>query len=164
MTDAITYSDSVQPICLEEDTSKLFVGETVQVAGWGSTSEKGSQSSQLRKVDVEVWRNDDCRRSYGSNAPGGITSSMLCAASRNKDSCSVSEPNPFHLNKLILTDLLESVLQGDSGGALFTCDNDRCRQIGIVSWGIGCARQQYPGVYTRVTEMIPWIRKIMSEY
>ncbi|TRY75246.1 hypothetical protein TCAL_01672 [Tigriopus californicus] len=121
LKDAITYSDSVQPICLEEDTSKLFVGETVQVAGWGSISEKGSQSSRLRKVDVKVWRNDECRQSYGSNAPGGITSSMICAASRNKDSCS-----------------------GDSGGALFKCENDRCSQIGIVSWGIGCARQQYP--------------------
>jgi len=55
--------------------------------------------------------------------------------------------------------------QGDSGGALFTCrNNDDCTQIGIVSWGIGCAQAQYPGVYTRVTEMIDWIQRITSCY
>ena len=41
--------------------------------------------------------------------------------------------------------------QGDSGGPMiWRGDQDSAfTQIGIVSWGQGCARKGYPGVYTR---------------
>ena len=41
------------------------------------------------QVEVEVWTNDRCKASYGSSAPGGITSHMLCASLPDQDSCSV---------------------------------------------------------------------------
>ena len=63
------------------------------VAGWGTLREGGSQPASLMKVDVKVWKNSDCKQSYGSSAPGGITSHMLCASESDRDSCSVSNPH-----------------------------------------------------------------------
>lgn len=137
----VEYSSTIQPICLAKG-SQSYVNNIVTVAGWGTLREGGGQPNNLMKVDVKVWTNDECKRSYGSSAPGGITNHMLCASENNRDSCS-----------------------GDSGGPLFDCPyGGPCEQIGIVSWGIGCAKAKYPGVYTRVTEMIPWIERITREY
>ena len=42
--------------------------------------------------------------------------------------------------------------QGDSGGPMFRRDAANAWiQVGIVSWGNGCARPNYPGVYTQVS-------------
>ncbi|XP_057318604.1 trypsin-like isoform X2 [Microplitis mediator] len=50
---------------------------------------------------------------------------------------------------------------GDSGGPLI-CNKT---QVGIVSWGYGCAERQSPGVYTRVDHYLHWInRAIMRNH
>ncbi|KAF5286944.1 hypothetical protein FQR65_LT12403 [Abscondita terminalis] len=56
-------------------------------------------------------------------AYGSITDRMICYSAPGKDSC-----------------------QGDSGGPLVA----EGKQVGIVSWGYGCASPGYPGVYTKV--------------
>ena len=40
--------------------------------------------------------------------------------------------------------------QGDSGGPLIIIDNGVPKLIGITSWGIGCAKPGYPGVWTSI--------------
>lgn len=54
--------------------------------------------------------------------------------------------------------------QGDSGGPMSVGTGATWTQIGIVSWGIGCGKSHYPGVYTRVTAVKDWIEKIVKDY
>jgi len=143
LEDPVDFNEYISPICLARGNNQ-YEYQRVTVSGWGTLQDRGRQPDDLMKVDVEVWRNSDCKSSYGTNAPGGITSHMLCASLPNKDSCS-----------------------GDSGGPLFKCrdNNDgQCTQVGIVSWGIGCAQKNYPGVYTRITSMREWIDNIVANY
>lgn len=134
LSEPVQFTERVRPICLPAG-SQLYHGKVATVIGWGSLRESGPQPAILQEVAIPVWTNSECKEKYGTAAPGGIVDSFLCAGRAAKDSCS-----------------------GDSGGPLMVNDG-RWTQVGIVSWGIGCGKGQYPGVYTRVTHFIPWISK-----
>ncbi|CRL01385.1 CLUMA_CG014174, isoform A [Clunio marinus] len=131
----VPFSKSVKPVCLPLSGSRQFHGLSGTVVGWGSLRENGPQPSVLQEVNLPIWTNAECKAKYGPAAPGGIIESMICAGQARKDSCS-----------------------GDSGGPLVINDG-KWTQVGVVSWGIGCGKGQYPGVYTRVTSFLPWIAK-----
>jgi secreted trypsin-like serine protease len=101
-------------------------GVSSTVVGWGATSEGGSGSSVLLEVDVPIVSHSDCAESYGSEVH---EFSMVCAGviEGGIDSC-----------------------QGDSGGPLVSTAYPYI-QLGIVSWGYGCAAQYYYGIYTRLS-------------
>ncbi|MGQ4420908.1 trypsin-like serine protease [Streptomyces sp. SAS_269] len=104
-------------------TSVYAAGTTARILGWGTTSESGSSSNQLRTATVPVVSDAGCGSSYGSDY---VKSDMVCAGytSGGVDTC-----------------------QGDSGGPLLIGGV----LAGITSWGEGCAEAGYPGVYTRLT-------------
>ncbi|XP_047488454.1 trypsin-1-like [Penaeus chinensis] len=117
--------NTVAPVCLPP-AGESFSDASAIVTGWGAQSESGGYLPQLYEVTVSTLTNEECNTLYG----GGISDGMICAGEQGKDSC-----------------------QGDSGGPMISDDNGRYFEIGIVSWGIGCARPNYPGVYTRVNSM-----------
>jgi hypothetical protein len=105
-------------------------GRDAYVSGWGTTSEGGEISSTLKEALVPVVDDGVCAQPGINGSVGFVASVMLCAGvlAGGQDSC-----------------------QGDSGGPLQApIDGGGFRLIGIVSWGIGCARPDKPGVYTRI--------------
>jgi len=96
-------------------------GETVTVVGWGKTSEYGNPSPELLEANVKTISTNDCKKFYGPY----ITDAMVCAYGYGKDAC-----------------------QGDSGGPALVKDVAGTKQIGIISWGVGCGEN--PGVYTNL--------------
>lgn len=115
-------------------------GTMATVSGWGLTdADDGNSSSDiLMKVDIPIYDQAQCVQDY-SNTDAPVSDNMICAGydAGGYDSC-----------------------QGDSGGPLFVQNDDGTDTlIGIVSYGVGCATAEYPGVYTKVANYVDWIEQ-----
>lgn len=130
----IPFDDTMQPINLPQFGDALKEGTMLTVSGWGDTHNEAESDRILRQVSVPKVSHADCQNAY---AEFGVTDRMLCAGFKwgDKDSC-----------------------QGDSGGPLHTNGT----LVGVVSWGMGCALPNYPGVYSRVATVVPWIKSIIN--
>ncbi|WP_431047839.1 S1 family peptidase [Streptomyces sp. P1-3] len=110
------------------------------IAGWGADKEGGDQQRYLLKASVPFVDDATCKNAY-SNL---VEKEELCAGLLDQggvDTC-----------------------QGDSGGPMFRKDDsDKWIQVGIVSWGEGCARPGKPGVYTEVSNFAEDIKKAAAE-
>ncbi|XP_039679629.1 trypsin-like [Perca fluviatilis] len=134
LSSPVTFTDFISPVCLAPGGSTYAAGTVCWVTGWGTISSSGTPlpfPQMLQEVSVPLVSNTQCNAAYGI-----ITSNMICAGltAGGKDSC-----------------------QGDSGGPLVTKVGSVWVQIGIVSFGDGCAQPGYPGVYTRVSQYTSWI-------
>jgi secreted trypsin-like serine protease len=110
-------------------TTTAYDSGTFTIIGWGSTTEGGAQQRYLLKATVPFVSDSSCTSSYPSLKPAV----EICAGlpQGGVDTC-----------------------QGDSGGPMVRRDNNNAWiQVGIVSWGEGCARPNKPGVYSQVSAL-----------
>ncbi|XP_077493733.1 venom protease-like [Amblyomma americanum] len=133
------YGSSARPICLPSQPVNIFNSD-VMVAGWGFLEQDGKAVDYLRYTVVKVVPNARCADKFQHT--GYKTELMYCAYRLNTDAC-----------------------QGDSGGPLMTrVDDGRYVQVGIVSYGIGCALDDMPGVYARLETFVPWMMSYIDKY
>jgi Trypsin len=119
------------------ETALWAPGTTATIIGWGTTCESGcGTSTQLREATVPIDPDAACSSAtaYGSTFH---PASMVCAGIGGIDTC-----------------------QGDSGGPLMVPRQGDFVLAGLTSWGEGCARAQYPGIYTRLgaPALNQWLR------
>ncbi len=119
---------------LAEDA--IGVGRYV-VMGWGQTREDSLQQEQrLHYATVPTVPDEKCAAAYQKAGVKLVLDEQLCAGSPGVDTC-----------------------QGDSGGPMIGRGrHGEWVQVGIVSWGLGCARDGYPGVYTQLFTFRPAIK------
>jgi secreted trypsin-like serine protease len=111
-------------------TTTAYDSGTFTIAGWGANRENGAQQRYLLKATVPFVSDTTCNSASMYNGEV-IPSDEICAGytQGGVDTC-----------------------QGDSGGPMFRRDaSNAWIQVGIVSWGNGCARPNYPGVYSQVS-------------
>lgn len=170
-----------RPICLPSQMANRidFTDQPVTIIGWGKTdamngneptrlidSSQDAQSSfyedksvpsqtneTLLQAQVRVTSLDQCNRSY----------SKLDISWLNIDEHFICASDPFGKR---------DACQGDSGGPLMwnnqqgvmeeQLSSEKWYQLGLVSFGHGCANTEYPGVYTRISYYMPWILKIVN--
>lgn len=120
-------------------------GQYVHVAGWGTTSYEGQQSSYLKRIRLPITTQRYCRQAY----PNSIEDGHICAGMKwdtpywAKDVC-----QPGHSECPV-----KDACQGDSGGPMFVKNSTGSFVLaGIVSWGDGCGDADKPGVYTRISD------------
>lgn len=134
----IVYDQGARPVALLTDEQLNLVGEAM-VTGWGNISTTTvNYPETLQQASVPIVSNAQCEQWYDESSGDSdwITENMLCAGREQggRDACS-----------------------GDSGGPLVLPDGDNWLQVGLTSWGVGCAGAKQPGVYTRVARYIDWI-------
>ncbi|CAH0599409.1 unnamed protein product [Chrysodeixis includens] len=141
----VTFDIGVIPACLhvgDEDTNQAYA------TGWGYLGKAKDLATVLQKIPLWPVSNETCLSKfspYKRHLPDGIDeASQMCYGDDGKprDTC-----------------------EGDSGGPLQIMSKKvycTFTILGVTSFGItACGEIGFPGVYTRVSNYIPWIEGIV---
>eukprot|EP00057_Strongylocentrotus_purpuratus_P014650 XP_011669124.1 PREDICTED: complement factor B isoform X2 [Strongylocentrotus purpuratus] len=137
-------SPFVRTVCLppnDPPKANWYVNpkRTAFVTGWGYTSFNGYNSPALMEIMIPPVLDSSCSREMIMHEVAVNTTTEFCAGSGNgRDSC-----------------------QGDSGSPMVVQRRGKYKQIGIVSYGVGCGNTY--GVFTKVPHYVDWIEGIINE-
>ncbi|XP_047036672.1 chymotrypsin-1-like [Helicoverpa zea] len=128
----VDFGSTVDAVELNDEPVEK--GEELVLTGWGTTSYPGRLPNDLMQLELRSITYEECKEAHKS--VNAVFETQICA----------------------LTKAGEGACHGDSGGPLVR----EGRQIGIVSWGIPCARGK-PDVYTKVEAFMRWIEKTLYD-
>ncbi|EDV95837.1 GH15924 [Drosophila grimshawi] len=150
---SVQFTNTIKPICMPSSPTlrtKSYVSSNPFVAGWGRTQEGGESSNVLRQLTIPVLSNEVCRTQYAKVNryfnEEQFDNAVLCAGvlSGGKDTC-----------------------YGDSGGPLMISEmvSNQIRYflIGVVSYSVGCARPEIPGVYSSTQYFMDWVLEMLLD-
>lgn len=135
---------------VDAPVGQLFAGESEDytdtlgfILGWGATRYQNEQASDyptvLQEARVPLVSLETCNAPISYN--GLLETTQLCAgfSTGAVDTCA-----------------------GDSGGPLYILESGQPVQVGITSFGNGCAQPDYYGIYTNVSHYISWLADYIS--
>ncbi|XP_066950399.1 trypsin-1-like [Macrobrachium rosenbergii] len=129
----------VSPVCLPSKSVSYTDRYKCQVTGWGLTdpSNDSSKANILQSAEVPLLSDQLCKELYDNFSPG-----MMCAGyvAGKIDACN-----------------------GDSGGPLVCDIHGQHTLFGVVSWGVECAKERLPGIYSSTQYYLDWILSAMEE-
>ena len=132
--EGITPVQIVQP----ETADLVSEGQNIRVMGWGLTKEEPephiSQTSPvLKDTTLQITNTDECSEIYQAHLVIDVNA-MFCAYAPGTDAC-----------------------QADSGGPAIVETDGNATLVGVVSFGLGCARENVPGVYAKISANLDFI-------
>jgi len=143
LTFAAPVSAAPLPLIRPGQTNLWAPGVNATIIGWGAEFEGDQNGSNVLLEATAPIRTDAGCSAYGQFF---LTSTMLCVGAANPpgstDTC-----------------------QGDSGGPLLVPNGGPFVLAGVVSWGNGCNRLNFPGIYTRIgaPRLNAWVRGRVSD-
>ncbi|KAL1470915.1 hypothetical protein MTO96_040201 [Rhipicephalus appendiculatus] len=143
LPESLYIDEFVRPVCLPEENWHLE-GKSVILAGWGHEAEnKTTKSNTLLHIKRKLLPYVTCKNTYVEDWQATVfnESMILCTSSTGKDTC-----------------------QGDSGGPVTMWRHGLGYQVGVVSFGPGCARPHLTTLHTNLHFYLPWIASEMAAH
>jgi len=144
LNESMIFNDCVGSVCLPTEGADIAPGSQCWITGWGTLQKAGEQPDILQEAEVTIISNEECTGKHNYSIEE-ITPAMICAQGSTANGSVVD------------------ACQGDSGGPL-VCETDGVWRIyGATSWGHGCAAAEYPGVWSRVHNVLDWIDETIEK-
>lgn len=136
----MNFDGNLVPVCISDDLPPDLSENECFATGWGHTQVNGTDSTILQEALMPIVNSSYCFAKYSFKFD---VNTQICAGGTPTGGL--------------------GTCHGDSGGPLqCKMPDGRWYQVGVVSWGVSCAKPNLPDVYTKVTAFYDWIQDIID--